>query len=143
MRMISYRPAVLVAFLLTSGLATADDTPKKYSAAAFYENSSYVVADTEFAVSRDGKRLLIASDATGIFNSYALDLETGDQTPLTTSDDEAVFSVSYFPDGTRFLYTSDKGGNELDHLYVGEPGKGILDLTPGDESRAGVCWLGR
>ena len=140
--MLSIRPAVLTATLLTSGIVAADDSPQKYSAAAFYENTTYVVADTEFAISPDGKRLLITSDATGIFNSYALNLETGNQTPLTASDTDAVFSVSYFPDGTRFLYTSDKGGNELDHLYVSGPDNKALDLTPGDEIRAGfVGWV--
>lgn len=140
--MISIRSAVLTVVLLASGPVTADDAPRKYSAADFYENTSFYVASTEFAISPDGKRLLATSDATGIFNSLALNLETGEQTPLTASDNDAVFSVSYFPDGVRFLYTSDKGGNELDHLYVGGPDNATLDLTPGDEARAGfVGWV--
>lgn len=140
--MISIRSAVLTITLLACGHAAADDTPQRYSAAAFYENTNYSVAGSEFAISPDGQRLLVTSDATGIFNSYALNLETGDLTPLTTSVADAAFSVSYFPDGKRFLYTSDKGGDELDHLYVGEPGKESRDLTPGDELRAGfVIWV--
>ncbi len=140
--MIWTRSAFLTAILLASGLVAAEDSPRKYSAAEFYENTSFYVSSTEFAVSPDGKRLLVTSDATGIFNSVALNLETGEQTPLTESDNDAVFSVSYFPDGARFLYTSDKGGDELNHLYAGGPDNESLDLTPGEGLRAGfVGWV--
>ncbi|MDP4197434.1 MAG: hypothetical protein Q8940_20470 [Bacteroidota bacterium] len=37
---------------------------------------------------------------------------------LTHSSKESVFSLGYFPADDRFLFTSDQGGNELNHIYV-------------------------
>jgi dipeptidyl aminopeptidase/acylaminoacyl peptidase len=51
--------------------------------------------------------------------------------------------VSYFPSDTRFLYTRDQGGNELNHLYVREKDGSERDLTPGDKLKADfLAWSG-
>ena len=44
--------------------------------------------------------------------------------------------LRYFPEDERFLYLSDEGGNELDHLYVRELDGSIKDLTPGENLKA-------
>ena len=44
--------------------------------------------------------------------------------------------VSYFPGDERFLYLSDQGGNELDHLYLRDLDGSVRDLTPGDRLKA-------
>jgi len=49
-----------------------------------------------------------------------------------TDGEESVFSVSYFPTDERFLFSSDRGGNELRHLYVRDPDGSVRDLTPGE-----------
>jgi Tol biopolymer transport system component len=50
---------------------------------------------------------------------------------LTHSTDESVFVVSWFPKDDRILYTADKDGDELDHLYVRELSGDEKNLTPG------------
>jgi hypothetical protein len=40
--------------------------------------------------------------------------------------------VSWFPDGERFLVTADGGGDELNHIYVGDGSGELQDLTPGE-----------
>ena len=44
----------------------------------------------------------------------------GEPTPLTESTTDAVLVRSFFPADDRILYSSDQGGNELNHLYVRE-----------------------
>ena len=61
----------------------------------------------------------------------------------TRSTTNATSGISYFPDDDRFLYTADEGGNELNHVYVREPGGAVEDLTPGENLRARfVGWSG-
>ena len=87
-------------------------------------------------LSPDGERLLVSCDKSGIFNVYALDIDSGALEQLTHSTTNAVFSVDFFPNDERFLYTADQGGNELNHLFVQPPDGDALDLTPGDDLKA-------
>ncbi len=80
--------------------------------------------------SPDHSKLLVSSDASGVFNAYAVDVESGEMTALTESK-ESIRVVGYFPDDERFLYLSDQGGNELDHLFVRDLDGSVIDLTPG------------
>jgi len=57
-------------------------------------------------------------------------------TQLTKSSDDATFAVAWFPADDRFLFTADRGGNELSHLYVHEPDGAEVDLTPGENVKA-------
>jgi len=110
----------------------------RYSARQFFDTTAYSIAPGgEYAFSRDGHHLLIASDEGGVFNAMALPL-TGEAKPvrLTNSMDNAVFAVSYFPSDDRILYTSDQGGNELNHLFVRLPDGTGRDLTPGQRVKA-------
>jgi len=122
--------------------AGGDSPVPAYSAEAFFETTSYgLVGPSAHAFSSDGKSLLISSDATGVFNAYALPLDGNEPRPLTTSDDNAVFAVSWFPRDDRILYTYDGGGNELNHIVVREVDGSSRDLTPGDALKAGfVNW---
>lgn len=110
----------------------------RYSAEAFFETTSYAVADAAgYAFSPDGSKLLISSDQTGVFNVFALPLDGGAAEPLTHSTDNAMFALSYFPADERVLFTSDEGGNELNHVLVRESDGSVRDLTPGAELKAG------
>ena len=80
--------------------------------------------------SPDQGKLLVSSDASGVLNAYAIDVESGEMTALTDSK-ESIRTVGYFPDDERFLYMSDQGGNELDHLFVRNLDGSVVDLTPG------------
>lgn len=126
--------------------STSTDTPlaaiPTYNAETFYQTTSYGMGVAGGAFSPDGKSLLVSSDQSGIFNAYSLDLASNKMTALTRSGKDSTFAVSYLPDGKRFLFTADNGGNELNHLYVGEPGQSSVDLTPGDKVKAAfVSWL--
>lgn len=114
------------------------ETPARtYTAAQFFETTSYSLpSNAGFPYSPDGASLLISSDASGVFNTYALPLAGGEPLALTGSTDSAIFGVSYFPRDGRVLYTSDKGGNELNHVYVRAEDGTVTDLTPGDQVRA-------
>ncbi len=114
----------------------------KYSAQAFFETTSYgLPGSAGHAFSPDGKALLMSSDASGVFNVYALPLDGGSPERLTQSTDNAVFAVSWFPADNRILYTYDGGGNELNHVFVRETDGSTGDLTPGDELKAGfLAW---
>lgn len=114
------------------GQAQAPRTVPKYDARTFYETTSYLGA----SFSADEKRVLITSDASGVFNAYSLPVTGGEPTPLTDSKTHAIFAVGYFPHDDRILYTQDEGGNELNHLYVRETTGKVRDLTPGKNLKA-------
>ena len=127
---------------LACASALAEDAAPKYSAEAFYQTVDFRIGGPDYAFSPDGKRLIITSDETGVYNAYALDLKTDARTPLTASTASATFAISYFPDGERFLYTADGGGDELNHVYVDGPDMDPVDLTPGEKLKAGfVGWI--
>jgi Tol biopolymer transport system component len=86
--------------------------------------------------SSDEKSLLFFSNKTGIYNVYSVPVTGGTPTQLTNSTKESTFSVSYFPNDSRFLYEYDRGGNENSHLYLRELDGTERDLTPGDKVKA-------
>jgi dipeptidyl aminopeptidase/acylaminoacyl peptidase len=126
----------LAAAVALAGVAHAADAPKLYPAEAFFKTTDYFAAGANTAFSPDSSKLLLSSNATGVFNAYKLDVKTGAQAPLTSSTTDATFAVGYFPKDERILYTADKGGDELNHLYVREPDGTVKDLTPGENLKA-------
>jgi dipeptidyl aminopeptidase/acylaminoacyl peptidase len=127
-------PSFALSTLLALSLGCQTGAPGGTRLAALRHDAATFYATTAFAgasFAHDGKSLLVTSDQSGIFNAYALALDTGTLTPLTHSTQDACFSVSWFPDDGRFLYTSDQGGNEQNHLFVREPDGVVHDLTPG------------
>jgi len=93
--------------------------------------------------SPDNSKILVSSNASGIFNAVAVPTAGGEAVPLTHSTENSVFAVGYFPGDERFLYTSDQGGNELSHLYVQNPDGTSQDLTPGTNLKATFAgWAG-
>ena len=109
--------------------AAADSvfTPTRYSVADLYRNTQY--AGASFSPSAD--RILVSSNHSGVYNAYAIPTAGGEPRPLTSSTDDAIVAVSWFPADDRILYSSDEGGNELHHLYVRDPEGQTRDLTPG------------
>jgi dipeptidyl aminopeptidase/acylaminoacyl peptidase len=86
--------------------------------------------------SPDGNKILVSSDQTGTFNVFAFPVDGGPPVQLTQSKVSAVQSLGYFPKDERFLYSSDQGGNENNHIYVQSPDGSVRDLTPGDKVKA-------
>lgn len=126
----------LAAAAALASSAYAADAPKRYPAEAFFTTTDYISAGSITAYSPDSSKLLISSNASGVFNAYALDVKTGAQTKLTSSSTDATFAVGYFPKDERILFTADKGGDELNHLFVQEVDGTVKDLTPGDKLKA-------
>ncbi|MBX2899725.1 MAG: alpha/beta fold hydrolase [Cyclobacteriaceae bacterium] len=106
----------LVLLLALAGCASEqpEKAPKQYSIAQFMD----IVQISGGSFSPDETKLLISSKQTGIFNAVEIDIATGVQTPLTHSTDNAIFGYSYFPKDNRVLYGSDKGGDEITHLFA-------------------------
>lgn len=108
-----------------------------YTAAQFFDTTSYGMAYSGAkAFSPDGASVLISSDKTGVFNTYALPLAGGEPVALTNSTTSAATAVSYFPDDARVLFTQDGGGDELSHLFVRALDGKVTDLTPGEKEKA-------
>ena len=104
----------------------------QYSIEDFLGTVSYRGA----SFSPDNSKILVSSNESGIFNAYALPVDGSAPIQLTNSTDEYIFARGYFPNDERFLYTSDQGGNELNHVYVQDAESNVTDLTPGDGLKA-------
>ncbi|MCP3979202.1 MAG: S9 family peptidase [bacterium] len=125
--------ALPVAALLLTGCAAEIERPsKQYSIQDFLGNTSY----TGLSFSPDGTKVLVSSDSSGVFNAFALPVAGGAPLQLTHSETDSVFVRGYFPGDERFLYSSDSGGDELDHLFVRETDGNARDLTPGEKLKA-------
>lgn len=109
----------------------------QYDAATFHETTSFGMASGGgHAFSATDGCILISSDETGVFNAYAVDPATGEREQLTTSETNATFALSWFPEDDRILVTADGGGDELSHIYLREEDGRLVDLTPGENLRA-------
>ncbi|WP_340677716.1 S9 family peptidase [Paraglaciecola sp.] len=110
---------------------------QRYSAEDFYKTTSVFGSSINF----DGTKVLVSNDATGIYNAYEIPLDGSATKQLTQSTLESIYVNSWFPKDDRFIYTADKGGDELDHVFVqGADGK-VVDLTPGEGLKANfVGW---
>lgn len=92
--------------------------------------------------SADESKLLVSSNETGVFNVYSIDIATGERTAITDSKETTV-AVAYFPEDDRILFTRDKGGNEINHLFVRDPEGDVTEITEGEntkESFAGFAY---
>jgi dipeptidyl aminopeptidase/acylaminoacyl peptidase len=112
-------------------MASRKDVPK-YPIEAFFKTTSYGGA----SFSTDGKRLLVSSNATGVWNLYEIPVAGGEPKPLSNSTTDAVRGIGFVPGDDRILFTKDQGGNELTHIYVRERDGTVRDLTPGDKLKA-------
>jgi dipeptidyl aminopeptidase/acylaminoacyl peptidase len=110
--------------------------PDAYSMKQFMD----IISINGGSFSPDEKRILINSRETGIFNAVEIDLATGEQKALTNSAGDAIQALDYFPEDDRFLFISDKGGNEISHIYVQAPGGAVTDLI--SDSTAKATYMG-
>ena len=123
---------ILIITLLFITSCNKNYVPKKYSINQFYKNNRIGGG----AFSDDETKLLVSSDESGIFNVYEIDIASGEKIQKTFSDKESFFAIDYLPGTNHILYSADKGGNEINHIYLmNEDGK-ISDLTPGENEKA-------
>ncbi|MCC6459194.1 MAG: S9 family peptidase [Saprospiraceae bacterium] len=106
---------------------------KQYSIEQFYQTKRTGAG----LWSADEQRLLVQSDASGIFNLYEIAVTDGSMKPLTKSTTESLYAIDYVPGSADVLYAADKGGDENDHIYLLKPDGSSQDLTPGAKEKAG------
>lgn len=109
---------------------------KTYSAEAFFQTTSFGLSNGNgYAWSSDNSKILAHSDGSGVFNAIALSADSS-VNALTHSDTNAHFAQSYFPSDNRIIVSADQGGNELTHIYVVELDGTLVDVTPGEKTKA-------
>lgn len=111
---------------------TSEKAPKQYSIQQFMD----IVQINGGSFSPDESKILFSSKATGIFNAVEIDIQSGEQKALTNSTDNSIFAYSYFPKDDRVLFGSDKGGNEITHIYVRSGEGNIKDLIQDTTAKA-------
>ncbi|MDP9042583.1 MAG: S9 family peptidase, partial [Bacteroidota bacterium] len=105
---------------------------KQYSIDQFYKSANVFGGD----ISDGDKKMLVTSNETGIYNIYEIDNASGQKRALTSSSKESMFANSYVPGTTDIIYSSDKGGNEISHLYLLKTSGEAKDLTPAAKEKA-------
>lgn len=126
----AYVPAWLAAALVAA--ATSAGSVPQYTIEDFLATTNMNGA----GFSPDRSRILVSSDASGVFNAYAVPTAGGDPVQLTQSTTTAISVRGWFPHDERFLYVQDEGGNERTHIFVQAPDGTATDLTPGTDLKA-------
>ncbi|WKV10568.1 TolB family protein [Marivirga harenae] len=109
-----------------------EDKLTHYTIEEFYNNINY----SGGYFSHDESKLLVSSNATGIYNLYALHTDGSRIDTLSNNEDESWFAESYFPNDDRILFSADKGGNEISHIYLLDTDENVTDLTPAENEKA-------
>ena len=128
----AYFIAGLLALTLPVAALAAETPVKSYSLEQLMASDSYGV----IGFSPDGRKLLVHSAKTGIGNIYVMAAHGGPLTAITTSTKEVIGGIGYFPHDERILYTSDHGGDELNHIFVRDVDGTVHDITPGAKLKA-------
>ena len=117
----------LLAQCHTSTAPATPKTVKEYSAKQLYTNENM----SGIAFNTNESAILVNSNRTGIQNLYLLSLTDTSLITLTRSVKESLYGLDYLPGTNSYLYTSDQGGNENDHIYLQHPDSSApKDLTP-------------
>jgi dipeptidyl aminopeptidase/acylaminoacyl peptidase len=105
---------------------------KKYSIEQFMKTVS--IGGSSFSF--DEKSILFSSNESGVFNAFVIPVAGGKPSQVTFSKGDSIFALSFLPHDNRFLYQSDRGGNEISHIYLqGQDGK-VRDLTPDEKAKS-------
>lgn len=123
---------LVVIFLSSCSTAPEEKSPKQYSISQFMD----IVQIGGSSFSPDESKILLSSKETGIFNAFEIDIMSGEKKQLTSSTDNAVFANSYFPQDDRIIVQSDKGGNEITHLFVRSQDGAMSDLIKDSTAKA-------
>jgi dipeptidyl aminopeptidase/acylaminoacyl peptidase len=140
----------LLTVVLLGGPVGADPKPEPAKAARQYTIEQFLTTQSWSGLpnpaaprggypesfSPDGRKILVSSDKTGVYNAFAIPVDGGEPVQLTDSTASAVQVIGYFPHDERFLYVSDQGGDERTHLFVRSPDGKVRDLTPGEKVKA-------
>lgn len=105
---------------------------KTYEINDFYNNIS-----TGFAgFNKDESTILVSDNSTGIYNVYEISLKDKVKTAVTKSTRQSHFAIDYMPGTSDILFSSDKEGDENDHIFLIKKGDtAVKDLTPWEGSK--------
>jgi len=123
---------VISAILVVSCTGKKSPEIGQYTIDQFYKNVNIGFS----AFSPDESKLLVTSNETGIYNVFEISLSDGSKKQVTNSTTESFFAVNYVHGTNQILYSADKGGNEISHIYLLSEDGTTVDLTPGDEVKA-------
>ena len=126
---------ILVLIIISCSPSPQDNSfePPSYSIDQFYDN----IRVSGGSFNHDFSKLLVSSNESGIYNAHSLSIDGSGKEILTKSEKESVFAVTYLPTDNRFIFSADKGGDEINHLYLQESDGTARDLTPGEKEKAG------
>jgi dipeptidyl aminopeptidase/acylaminoacyl peptidase len=127
-----YLAILIVVIFAVSCSTTEQKIPDQYTIEQFYQNTR----NSGGKFSEDESKLLISSDESGIFNLYEINIAEGSKKQISFSDEESFFAIDYVPGSKHILYSSDKGGNEINHIYLLKEDSTTIDLTPGENEKA-------
>jgi dipeptidyl aminopeptidase/acylaminoacyl peptidase len=105
---------------------------KQYTVEQFYKNHNI----TGGAFSSDESKVLISSNESGIYNLYEIAVSDGSKRQVTNSTVESFFADGYVPGTSKMIYEADKGGNEINHLYLLNEDGSVSELTRGEKEKA-------
>ncbi len=106
---------VLALFMLASCVQRETKDITRYT---IEQLSGNIVIYGGGAFSDDESSLLLSNNETGIFNVYELTIADGTMRQVTHSGEESFMAIAYVPGTGQILYSADKGGNEIDHIYL-------------------------
>jgi dipeptidyl aminopeptidase/acylaminoacyl peptidase len=128
--LISYVISLLAIFFT---VATGDCREiKQYTIEQFMKTIS--IGGSSFSF--DEKSLLFSSNQTGVFNAFVIPVVGGESSQVTFSKDDSIFALSFLPHDKRILYSSDRGGNEIGHIYLQDQDGKVRDLTPDEKAKS-------
>ena len=123
----------LISLIITIGCNESQKIDfENYDIKEFFNNVA--ISGGYFSSSSD--KLIYSSNESGIYNIYEVNINNGVASQLTHSEKESFFIRSYVPNSDAFLYSADKGGNEISHLYLQKRDGDVLDLTPGENEKS-------
>ncbi|MDQ3016284.1 MAG: DPP IV N-terminal domain-containing protein, partial [Bacteroidota bacterium] len=105
----------------------------QYTIEQFYANTRF----SGGVFSPDETKLVVNSDESGIFNLYEINIADGTKKQITSSSVESYYVVDYVPGSNQLIYSADKGGNEINHLYLINEDGTSTDLTPAEKEKSG------
>jgi protease II len=124
--------------LITCNTAEKPKEVKQYSIDQFYSN----IRVNGGVFSDDETKLLVSSDESGIFNLYEVSIADGSRKAVTKSTVESFFAIDYITGTSQIIYSADKGGNELSHIYLWEDSTSV-DLTPCEKEKASFSGISK
>jgi dipeptidyl aminopeptidase/acylaminoacyl peptidase len=119
-------------FILLVSCVIKEPSVKQYTIDQFYKNLR--INGGNF--NTDETKLLVSCDKSGIYNVFEIDIRDSSLRQITNSTVESFFGVDYVPGTNIILYSADKGGNEIDHIYLLNEDGTAKDLTPAEKEKA-------